>query len=87
LNRLDKLAAKSDLFTPEIKQLKTDLLEDITGGGEYGENSETILKELDDIIKTKYKIITDIELITLKNRRPMFEKPDDYEIQVFTKDF
>jgi hypothetical protein len=42
---------------------------------------------LDDIIKTKYKIITDMELITLKNRRPMFEKPDDYEIQVFTKDF
>jgi hypothetical protein len=87
LNSLEKLAASGDLFTPEIKRLKMDLLEDITGGREYGENSEIILKELDDIIKTKYKIITDMELITLKNRRPMFEKPDDYEIQVFAKDF
>lgn len=87
LNRLEKLSAQSDLFVPEIKKLKTDLLEDITNGTEYGENSATILKELDEIIKIKYKIITNTELITLKNRRPMFEKPEDYEIQVFMKDF
>jgi hypothetical protein len=87
LNKLDKLAIKSDLFTPEIKQLKTNLLDDITNGAEYGENSETILKELDEITKGKYKIITATELTTLKNRRPMFEKPEDYEIQVFMKDF
>lgn len=87
LNRLEKLSAQSDLFVPEIKKLKTDLLEDITNGTEYGENSETILKELDEIIKIKYKIITSTELTTLKNRRPMFEKPENYEIQVFMKDF
>lgn len=87
LNRLEKLSIQSDLFVPEIKKLKTDLLEDITNGTEYGENSATILKELDEIIKIKYKIITNTELITLKNRRPMFEKPEDYEIQVFMKDF
>lgn len=86
LNRLEALSEKSDLFAPEIKKLKTDLLEDITNGVEYGENSETILKELDDIIKTKYKIITNAELIILKNRRPMFEKPEVYDIQVFMKD-
>jgi hypothetical protein len=86
LNRLDKLAAKSDWFVPEIKTLKTKLLEDITDGSEYGEDAEMILKELDEIIKTKYTILTDTELTTLKNRRPMFEKPENYEIQVFMKD-
>ncbi|MFT5833578.1 MAG: hypothetical protein ACI97N_001206 [Cognaticolwellia sp.] len=87
LNRLEKLAIQGNLFTPEIKKLKSRLLEDITSGEEYGEKPETILKELDEIINKKYSIITAAETMTLKNRRPMFEDSEKYEIQLFMKDF
>lgn len=87
LNRLEKLSGKSDLFQPEIRTIKTELIKDITEREDYGENSETILTELDDIINGAYTVLTDSDIILLKNRRPMFEDPKKYELNLFQKDF
>ncbi|MFK7946119.1 MAG: SH3 domain-containing protein [Saprospiraceae bacterium] len=87
LNRLEKLAIKTDLFNPEIRDIKKQVIQDIIEGEHYGEKSETILKELDTIINSKYTILTESDLTVLKNRRPMFEEPEKHKINVFEKDY
>lgn len=87
LNRMQKLADKTTLFNVEIKEMKTELLNDITNHKEYGEKSEKIIEEINTIINKKYNLITPDEIIALKTRIKMFEDPKANEIEVFMKDF
>lgn len=87
LNQLDTLASKTDIFDTEIKRIKTQLMEDITNGKDYGEKSEIILTEVDSIINSNYRILTESDLLVLKNRRAMFETPEKYDIKVYEKDY
>ena len=87
LNRLEALSAKTNLFNPEIQAIKKQVIQDIIEGEHYGEKSETILNEIDTIINSNYNVLTENDLIVLKNRRPMFEEPEKYEINVFEKDY
>lgn len=87
LNRMEKLKTKTDLFSQEITTIKTELIEDIVEREDYGEKAETILKELDNIINGAYTVLTENDIIILKNRRPMFENPEKYELSLFQKDY
>ncbi len=85
LKRLEQLSKKTTLFNPEINNLKADVISDITERNEYGEKVETILKEVDAIINSGYKILTSNDLIVLKNRRPMFQNPEKHKIELYLK--
>ena len=86
LNRMQKLANKTDLFNVEITAMKEELLNDITTQNQYGEEQEKIIVEINDIIKKNYTIISNDEIIGLKTRIKMFEDPAKHEIEVFLKD-
>ena len=87
LNRLDSLAAKTTLFNSEIEFIKNSIVSDITDGQHYGEKSETILQEIDSILYNNHPVLTDSDIIVLKNRRPMFTEPDKFKISVYEKDY
>lgn len=87
LNRLERLAAKTDIFDAEIRDIKNSIVQDIIEGEHYGEKSETILEEIDGIIGNNYNVLTENDLVVIKNRRPMFENPETHSISVFEKDY
>lgn len=87
LNRLERLAAKTDIFDTEIRAIKNKVVQDIIEGEHYGEKSEAILKEIDNIINANYNVLTDNDLVVIKNRRPMFAAPETHNISVFEKDY
>lgn len=87
LNRLNSLAAKTPLFNNEIERIKNSIVSDITDGQHYGEKSETIVAEIDSILYNNHPVLTDSDIIVLKNRRPMFTEPDRFKISVYEKDF
>jgi len=87
MNRMQKLADKTSLFDTEIKEMKNELLEDITNYNQYGEQKEKIIEEINTIINKQYQLISADEIIALKTRLKMFEDPEKHEIQVFLKDY
>ena len=86
---LDKIAAalkKSNLFKKEIKAIKKELVRDITEGKQYGYSQEKVIAELNQITTTDYSFLLQGDVIALKNRRNMFQKPDEFEIEFNMRD-
>lgn len=87
LDKLEALSTKTTLFNDEIINMKNSVVSDIIDGQHYGETSETILNEIDAILNNNYSILTESDVIVIKNRRPMFVEPDKFEISVYEKNF
>ena len=87
LDKLEALSTKTTLFKDEIINMKNSVVSDIIDGQHYGETSETILNEIDAILNNNYSILTESDVIVIKNRRPMFVEPDKFEISVYEKNF
>ena len=85
LDKLEALSTKTTLFKDEIINMKNSVVSDIIDGQHYGETSETILNEIDAILNNNYSILTESDVIVIKNRRPMFVEPDKFEISVYEK--
>lgn len=83
LKIMDETLQKSDLFTPEIRQWKTLLFNDITQPDvSYWETQDKIIAELDTIITRNYSILTDADKVALQTRRQQFEDPATNSISV-----
>lgn len=77
------ILAQSRLFEPEIIQLKSAIVNDITGAGvTYWENSERIMAEMDDILQLQGGLLSTSDLIALRTRRKQLETPEVYEIRL-----
>lgn len=86
LNRMQRLADKTNLFDAEIQAMKNELLDDITTRNEYGEQKEKIIVEINNIINNNYELISADEIIGLKTRIKMFEEPEKHKLELFMKD-
>jgi hypothetical protein len=83
LKNIDQILNKSDLFAPEIKRIKDQLIDDITNKNvEYWENVDEIRSELDAIIAANFKVLTNEDMIALKVRRQQFEYPTENGIKL-----
>ena len=86
LDKMEALSEKGDLFKKDVKNYKTELLRDITEGKEYGYSQDKILEEMGIIIAKDYAFLLRGDVIAIKNRRNMFQNPEEYEIQFNMRD-
>lgn len=83
LQHAQQLLNRSRRFEPEILQLKTDLLNDITQAGvTYWESRDKIIAEVDNILTANLNLLTPADKIALQTRRSHLENPETYGIQV-----
>lgn len=83
LEKMNRLLAESDLFAPEIEQLKNDLINDITNNEiTYWYDQKAILAELSAILAAKYGILSQEDKIALETRKKHFEKPEENDIKL-----
>lgn len=73
--------AESDDFRNELMRIKLKLLDDISFSLDFWESKENILKELDDILKTEYKMLSKTERVELASKRKMIQSSKNYDIR------
>lgn len=86
MDKMEAIWEKGDLFKEELKGYKSELMESITEWRKYGYGKEKILVELDAIVANDYSFLLQGDVITLKNRRGMFEKPMEFELELGMRD-
>lgn len=83
LQALDRAAAAGPLFALELATLKAQVLEDIFGKNtRYWQSKEKIISELEKIISTRLRCLSDRDRAELRLRLAMFDDPVANEIQV-----
>ncbi len=76
MREIDRLYKNQSPFVDELRQLKQTWLRDIYGEGiSYWEDQPAVVKELTNIIKDDYSILTLDDRIALKMRLKMLENP------------
>lgn len=81
MSKMDSVLYKSGLFRPEITKIKNLWMNDIGGKDvTYWETKDKILKEMDSIIKSDYRILSRSDKIALETRKKQFENPDKNQI-------
>ena len=76
LDGIETASTNSEDFKPELFQLKQQLLDDISFSKDFWEKRALIIKELDEIIATKYKCLTKADRVELATRRKLFNDPN-----------
>ena len=64
-----------------MTKLKQQLLDDISLSNDYWMDKESILAELDDILKTKYTIFAKADVVELQARRKMLATPGKFDLR------
>lgn len=82
LTQMDNLAIQTDLFHPLLIQIKIKILQDILTNNLYWRNAKDIIKEVNQILKADFELLSKADKIALQERIKMFEKPEKYEILV-----
>ena len=83
LEQIDKALAASQLFAPELMQIKDALLEDMLDKNtRYWQSQEAILKDLDHIIAVAPTCLSSQESSAVRLRRVMLEDPVRHGIRV-----
>jgi hypothetical protein len=86
LEEIEEILDNTDLFEPEILQIKAKLLQDILNPeNTYWENSEKIVQEINDILSPNFTILSEEETASLRARMAMFESPFDHGIKLDVK--
>jgi len=80
---LDRAAAAGLLFAPELAALKAQVLEDIFGKNtRYWQPKEKIISELEKIVTTRLRCLSDSDRTELRLRLAMFDDPEGNGIVV-----
>ncbi|MBR9919436.1 MAG: SH3 domain-containing protein [Bacteroidetes bacterium] len=76
LRKMDETIRSAPSFAPQIEEMKHALVEDILGPNvTYWNKQEAILQEMDSILLDPPAILTESDLIALKQRKKQFEDP------------
>jgi hypothetical protein len=82
LARMDSLAIQTDLFQSPLIQIKIEILQDVLTNNTYWRNTEDIIKEMNQILKADFELLSKADKIALQERVKMFQAPEKYEILV-----
>ena len=83
LSEMNAILLKSKLFEKPVLKIKNGLLKDIIDEHiSYWESKDKILNELGNIINANFVLLSKTDLIGLKNRKKMFEKPIENKIEI-----
>ena len=87
LKRMEKLMAEQQLFRNPVLKLKMKLLKDILNAptGEYGASAEKIIKEIDAILSSDFKVLSEIEKKKLTERKKHFLDPAKFGLKLNLK--
>jgi hypothetical protein len=69
LDGIELALEESADFEPELSSLKQNLLDDISYSKDYWESKADIIKEMDEILKTRYKILSKSDKIEISNHK------------------
>jgi hypothetical protein len=86
LKQMDACIAKSALFEPYIREQKDNLIRDIVEGYSYWEPLSNIRAEIQQIIGSKFVVLTDADIAALKTRLRQFEGTLDKDIRINQKE-
>ncbi|MCB0705738.1 MAG: SH3 domain-containing protein [Saprospiraceae bacterium] len=83
IRKMDKTIRQSPSFADLIQEMKADLLNDILGPEvTYWNNQESILQELGQILKEPVTILSQEDIIALKQREKQFNAPEANKIEL-----
>ena len=74
--KLNEMRSKNSFFAKQLDLIKQDLVDDVTRKGiSYWEPKEKIIKELNRILKKKFKILNQNDRVALQTRLKQFANP------------
>ena len=83
LDKINAQSAAGGLFEPLLMQMKTQVIDDITGAEtSFWYTQEEALRELGAIIAANFKVITPQDMVALATRRKQLEEPAKHNIEV-----
>ena len=87
LKHMEKLMAEQELFRNPILKLKMRLLKDILNPftPDYGYSAEKIIKEIDEILSSDFKVLSVVEKKKLEERKKQFLDPAKFGLKLNLK--